>query len=114
MKRLLAVFFMTMAATAVAEQPKLSGVQLQCELQARMIIESYRLYKQGADKDYIMEHIRWTKETPKSRAWLGKVVDGIFSDSRSMFVNETTTATLYGQKCMQDPSSYIRDPDLIE
>lgn len=99
---------------ALAGEIKLTGVQLQCELQARMIIESYRLYKQGADKDYIMQHIRWTKETPKSRAWLGKVVDDIFADSRSMFVNETTTATLYGQKCMQDPSSYIRDPDLIE
>lgn len=112
MKTLIVAVALVVSASTWAATP-MTPIERECDLQTNVIGEIYLLYRQGASKEYTKSYIPHPEASRATRAWVSRITDEIFGDSRSMYVDLALTQVRYLDACIADPQGYIRDKDLL-
>lgn len=96
----------------IAEFPgKISGysskVEVACYYQASKVDDALRYYKSGKPKSSTIAALLPDRESIVYGAWVGDMVNSIYSDSRSIFSGSSLSIAAYQDSCNKEPRKYI-------
>lgn len=112
MRRLMLVVGMAVAGAVNAADD--SSIAVECRSQAALVDQTYSMFRSGMSEQDAVRNQTHPQATADTKRWLSRMVHVIYSDSRSMFVNQGATVFAYEHQCLADPETYLRSKDLLK
>lgn len=100
--------------TSAAFADRQSTVAVECRSQAALVDQTYSMYRSGMSEENAVRNQMHPQATEATKRWLKAMVHSVYSDTRSMFVNQGATVFAYERQCLADPERYLRNKDLLK